>query len=349
LNFIINVVGASCKRHDELQATQAAEIAHLITIDELETRKWANQIGTLKWAGDFRWVCHYHSICSLIRVFDPTCLVLENIIKWGSTYSQRGDANAHYKMITSFKIHIHFTFDDGNHGYYRHLCQHLQQKSQDILNAMQLVSSTKTLQKLRDEDCDNLLEEVVSSSKNFEIDILDLSARYVEGWGRHQRDHITVEYHYHFDTFNATIDFQLQELNNRFGEWAVELLTLSSYLNQNDAYKPFNIDDICSLVEKYYSLDFSEQKKISLRFQLKHFELDVLNHPKSKNLSSIVELCRRLIETGNQRYAILLIDWFVLFWLFQCLRRLSNEHFQLWRLLKQDFVTKWIMSFLQII
>jgi len=39
LNFIINVVGASCKRHDELQATQAAEIAHLIAIDELETGK----------------------------------------------------------------------------------------------------------------------------------------------------------------------------------------------------------------------------------------------------------------------------------------------------------------------
>jgi hypothetical protein len=39
LNFIINVVGASCKRHAELQATQAAEIAHLIAIDELETGK----------------------------------------------------------------------------------------------------------------------------------------------------------------------------------------------------------------------------------------------------------------------------------------------------------------------
>jgi hypothetical protein len=63
-------------------------------------------------------------------------------------------------------------------------------------------------------------------------------------------------------------------------------------LNPNDAYKSFNIDDICSLVEKYYSLDFSEQEKINLRFQLKHFELDVLNHPKLKNLSIIAELCR---------------------------------------------------------
>jgi hypothetical protein len=39
LNFTVNVVGASCKRHDELQATQAAKIAHLLAIDELETGK----------------------------------------------------------------------------------------------------------------------------------------------------------------------------------------------------------------------------------------------------------------------------------------------------------------------
>jgi acyl-ACP thioesterase len=66
----------------------------------------------------------------------------------------------------------------------------------------------------------------------------------------------------------------------------------SSSLNPNDVYKSFNIDDICSLMKKYYSLDFSLQEKISLRFQLKHFELDVFNHPKLKNLSSIAELCQ---------------------------------------------------------
>jgi hypothetical protein len=36
-----------------------------------------------------------------------------------------------------------------------------------------------------------------------------------------------------------------------------------------------------------------------LRFQLKHFEIDMLNHPKLQKLSSIVELCRRLIEVGK--------------------------------------------------
>jgi hypothetical protein len=161
------------------------------------------------------------------------------------------------------------------------------------LNAIQFVSNTKALfQKLRNEDWDNFFEKVVSFFKKFEIDIPDLSACYVKGRCRLQWDHITVEHHYHFDVFNATIDFQLQEIDCRFGERAIELLTLISALDPNDTYKSFNIDDICSLADKYYSLDFSEQEKIILIFQLKHFEVDMLNHLKLQKLSSIAELCR---------------------------------------------------------
>jgi hypothetical protein len=83
----------------------------------------------------------------------------------------------------------------------------------------------------------------------------------------------------------------LQELNFGFGERAAKLLTLSSALDPNDGYKSFKIDDICSLAEVYYPLDFSEQEKINLEFQLKYFELDVHNDLKLQNLSSVAELC----------------------------------------------------------
>jgi hypothetical protein len=67
------------------------------------------------------------------------------------------------------------------------LCQHLQQKSQDILSAMQLVSNTKTLlQKIRNEDWDSLLEEVISFCNKHEIDIPDFGARYVKVRGHRQ-------------------------------------------------------------------------------------------------------------------------------------------------------------------
>jgi hypothetical protein len=107
--------------------------------------------------------------------------MLENIINEGSTYSQRGDANVAYKMITSFQFIFILHLMKEIMGITDGLCQHLQQKSQNILTAVQLVDNTKKLiQKLRDEDWDRLLEEVVSLCKKFEIDILDLGARYVQ-------------------------------------------------------------------------------------------------------------------------------------------------------------------------
>ena len=87
------------------------------------------------------------------------------------------------------------------------------------------------------------------------------------------------------------MDKQLQELNDRFSEQTMELLTLSNALVPKDAYKAFNIEDICTLVNKYYPLDFSEQEKISLKFQLQHFLIDAPNHPDLKNLSTMLELC----------------------------------------------------------
>jgi hypothetical protein len=106
-----------------------------------------------------------------------------------------------------------------------------------------------------------------------------------------------VKHHYHFDIFNTAIDCQLQELNNRFGERTMELLTLSSTLDSSNDYKSFNINDICTLADKYYSLYFSYQEKMTLKFQSKHFQVDMLNHPKLQRLSSIAELCRGLAET----------------------------------------------------
>ena len=52
LAFIINIVGALCKRNEQLKVTQDAEFAYLINIDELETGRGLNQKCTLQRAGD---------------------------------------------------------------------------------------------------------------------------------------------------------------------------------------------------------------------------------------------------------------------------------------------------------
>ncbi|XP_061360340.1 uncharacterized protein LOC133304340 [Gastrolobium bilobum] len=300
LNFIINIITASSKRHDQFQAAQISEFERLQTIGELETGTGSNQVGTLKRASDTRWGSHFYSICSLQRGYNESCSVLEKIRREGSNYSQREDATAAYKMITSFEFIFTLLLMKEIMGITEILCQALQQKSQDILNAMQLVSSTKELiQELRDDGWKRILESVVNFSKLHEIDVPDLNAQYIEGRGRRQHDQITIEHHYHFDIFNSTIDFQLQELNIRFTEQTTELLSLSSSLDPKNGYKALNVDDICSLAEKYYPLDFSEQERINLNCQLKHFHKDIPKHPELQNLSSISELCQGLAKTGK--------------------------------------------------
>ncbi|XP_059663575.1 uncharacterized protein LOC132309276 [Cornus florida] len=71
-----------------------------------------------------------------------------------------------------------------------------------------------------------------------------------------QKDSITFNHHYQVDIFNAAVDFQLMELNQRFSENTVELLILGTALDPKDAYKSFKVDDICDLAGKFYPKDF---------------------------------------------------------------------------------------------
>ena len=65
------------------------------------------------------------------------------------------------------------------------LCRALQQKSLDILNAMDLVSTTKALLRtLRDAGFDLLLANVQSVCTKYEIDIPHMNASYKKTTGR---------------------------------------------------------------------------------------------------------------------------------------------------------------------
>jgi len=86
----------------------------------------------------------------------------------------------------------------------------------------------------------------------------------------------------------------------------IELFKLSTALNPRNSYKLFNVENICLLVDKFYPDDFSDQEKIYLRFQLQHYELDVPNHPKLKNISSIADLCQGLVETEKSTIYLLI-------------------------------------------
>ncbi|CAH9050421.1 unnamed protein product, partial [Cuscuta europaea] len=118
------------------EEAQALEIARMLEIGELETGRGLNQVGTLQRAGETRWSSHFSSVFSLIRMFAATCSVLEDVEENGNNYSTRGDATGALKKIKSFDFVFLLHLIKQIMGITDLLCQHLQKKSQDIVNAM---------------------------------------------------------------------------------------------------------------------------------------------------------------------------------------------------------------------
>ncbi|KAK9733191.1 hypothetical protein RND81_04G050200 [Saponaria officinalis] len=241
LTFIVNILTSSAKRHDQLQAAHLAEIERLLELEELETGKGKNQIGTVKRAG----------------------------------------ASRRYSMG----------------------------KSQDILNAMHLVSNIKILiQKLRDDGWENLLQQVLLFCNNHDIEVPNMEDHYIYGRGRFRqpKDRVTNLHYFRYDVIIAAIDSQLHELDFRFNDEMIELLSLSSSLDPKRKFQNFKADDIYKLVSKFYPADFTEQEKLNLKSQLDLFLLEIKEHPQLDSLKSISDLCRWLAETkkGDIYYLI---------------------------------------------
>ncbi|XP_022008847.1 uncharacterized protein LOC110908218 [Helianthus annuus] len=273
------------------------EIKKLLELGEIKSGKGQNQVGTLRRAGDARWGPHFKSICSLVNMFDVTRAVLKGIIEDTShaTGSQRGDANIAYSYLQSFEFVLVLHLMKEVMSKTETLSQALQKKSQDILNAMELVSATKvSLTNFRNTGWDSLLEKVQFFCERHDIDMPDMSSPYTSTRYRPRKKdlHVTFEHYYRVDLFTETLDKQLHELNSRFNEQATELLSLSASL----CSKKINIDQIVLLVEKYYPNDFTEKERNLLRGQLDNFQVERKNNPKLSEVSTLSDFCKTLVQ-----------------------------------------------------
>ncbi|XP_026381667.1 zinc finger MYM-type protein 1-like [Papaver somniferum] len=263
LSSIVNLVTSSSHRFGDFQSAQEDEIAKRLASGELETGKGANQIGTLPPATDTRWSSHYGSVCSLIDKFEASTTIDHIGASDPKVTPKVGEAQSISEEMRSFRfvfvLHLMFKIM----GITEILCQGLQKKTQDIVNAMALVSNRKVLlRELKEEGWENFITTVVKFCGAHGVETPNMEARYMMGTGRscQQRDNITVDHHYRVDIFTATIDFQLSELDHRFPEDTMELLILSSCLDPRDSFKSFDVDSLCSLAKKFYPLDFSRQE-----------------------------------------------------------------------------------------
>jgi hypothetical protein len=238
-------------------------------------------------------------------MFKPVSSVLQKLAADSSSGTHRTDGDTSFKHLTSFEFVFILCMMREILEITELLGQALQKKRQDIVNAIHLVQSTKVLlEQLRsDEGWEHFFNMVVEFCITHDIDIPDMEEPYIMRGGRARRqpDHFTKERYFRVEIFRATIDTQLTELNLKFNEKVLGLLSISVTLVPKHGFASFKATEICRMVEKYYPADFIKRELASLERQLKHFVVHVSQSEDLKNIGTIGDLCRRLVITGRDK------------------------------------------------
>ncbi|PIA38189.1 hypothetical protein AQUCO_02800092v1 [Aquilegia coerulea] len=243
---IVNVVGVSCKRRDNLQNKQAAKVFMQLKNGELSSGKGLNQEIGLKRPSDTRWGSHY------------------------------GEAHVLLDLMHSFEFCFILHLMRNILGITNDLLKALQRKDQDIVNVLALVKVCKgRLQQMREGGWDSLFVDVPSFCGKHGIDVPRIEATFIHrGKSRRNAEETTYLHYYQVGFFYGCIDKQRVELDNRFDKVNTELLLCMACLNPTNSFSAFDVEKLIRLAE-FYSDDFSEQEQKVLRNQLETYGIDM--------------------------------------------------------------------------
>ncbi|XP_042423094.1 uncharacterized protein LOC122010651 [Zingiber officinale] len=169
-----------------------------------------------------------------------------------------------------------------------HLSTVLQEKDQNIVNAMRLINNVKCkLQKLRDSGWDILLEDVKKFCNTHSIEIINMTDN-INSRSRLKRDGKNV------------IDIILQEMDSRFSETTTDLLINMSCLDPMNSFSRFDAQKLVRLTH-FYEDDFSWNERMLVEQELETYIDDVRSDERFEGISDLRALAKKMIETMKNR------------------------------------------------
>jgi len=294
---ITNVVGGSCKHRDTLRGKKIQRISKELEYGEPPIGRGLNQETNVKRVGDTRWGSHYGTLLNLVHMFSSVIDVLEIVTTDGSTSEQIGDALTLLNSIQTFEFAFLLHLMKIILGRTNELSQALQRKDQDIINAMTLVRLSKQqLGDLRNNEWESFMNEVSLFCSKQNIKIPNMEDKIIaQGQSRRMVEETTNMHHFHIGIFNALIDWQLNELNDRFNEVNTELLLCVACLDPSSEFAAFDKQKLIRLA-KFYPLDFSPVEIQILASQLDTYILDMRSNDRFSQVTGIGDLSKKLVE-----------------------------------------------------
>jgi len=195
-----------------------------------------------------------------------------------------------------FSLHLMFVIL----GYTNELSECLQRREQDIIHAIQLVGVAKNrMQHLRSEGWNQFLQKVTLFCNKHGVEVPTMEGNYVP-FGRSRRfvQNQTNDDHFRREVYIGVIDKISQELDSRFDEVNMELLSCMSALNPSNSFASFDAQKVRRLAE-FYPKDIFGSDLVRLELQLDTY-IDVMRHDdRFSGLENLVDLSVKLVETNR--------------------------------------------------
>jgi hypothetical protein len=194
-------------------------------------------------------------------------------------------------------------------GYTDELSRALQRKDQDIVNAIELVDLTKYhLEGLRsDPGWDDFLLKVTSFCTKHKIKVIDMDGPYYPV-GRPRRGFYNkaINFHrFHVDMYVGVIDRQLSELNDRFDEVNMDLLSSMAAFSPLRSFAAYDQKKLVRLATEFYANYFTSDELARLPWQLDMYISHVRRDERFKSLKNLNELSVKIVEANfHEQYYI---------------------------------------------
>ena len=191
-------------------------------------------------------------------MWDSIVEVLESVSHDGTDAEERGLASGYMIYMESFEFVIILHLMLRVLGITNSLSQALQSKDQNIVSAMNMIVSVKTLlQKLRDDGWEHLLLAATNFCVGRNIVVPNMDDNILaRGYSRSSRKMVTSYHHYKVQLFNEVLDRNISEMNHRFSETSTRLLLCTACLDPRDSFSSFDNDMLVELATMY-SADFT--------------------------------------------------------------------------------------------
>ncbi|KAH7663595.1 Ribonuclease H-like protein [Dioscorea alata] len=300
VTMIVNIVGASCKRRDALLQKHHDKIVEKLERGEIFSGRGQHQEINLARPGDTRWGSHYTTLIRLFTMWESVLEVLENVCNDGNVAEQRGMASGLIQRMESFEFIFILHLMIKVLGLTNDLSNALQQKDQNIVNAMGLIVTVKELmQDLRENGWSTFLEEVKSFCVAMSVSIPNMEDSIpVRGRSRRGGQLVTYYHHYHAEIFIVVIDLLNAEMNNRFSESSTELLRCIACLDPRNSFSKFDHGMLVRLAQ-IYSDDFSTSDYLILKEQLRIYIHDVRRNSDFSSCHDVASLAVKMVQTDK--------------------------------------------------